>query len=544
MMSKCSISLDINSKRKKISPFIYGNFIEHVGECIHNGIWSYDAVNVPLASNPVLDKVRKDLLQATKKLKPSVLRWPGGCYSDVYHWKDGIGPRSTRRVVENRFWGNWGANLFQGLKKISRNWFSPEESRQFCSRIGHDVGNEFGTTEFLTFCEEIKSMPLININYGSGTPEEAAEWVEYCNCHPSTRYGALRTMHGRKEPFNVPVWGIANEIYLENEQGHEKSPHAYGKRYMEFARTMKGRDPSIKLVGCGWNRGKWNEVFLKEIEEEYLNYLSIHQYLPIPTDLTQLMEAHHPDNETVYYTMMASPFEIKKQILKAWNNIVSVLGEQTHVRVALDEWGIWYTINDIIKTNYNLKDGVCTALMLMLFQKLSDICPISLWSMMVNSLGMIRTDKEGLVLTPVYLAFQLFTNHTYNNLLENIQVETDTFYSESYGQVNEQSATPLVECSATCSDDGNRASLVFVNKHFSESITVNLTIESFAFFRVGKIFELTGDSPFDYNTIEKRDRIKIKEKDIGDVGPEMKIKLQPHSVTVLKLLKLNLGISI
>ncbi|MCG8334483.1 MAG: hypothetical protein MJE63_08190 [Proteobacteria bacterium] len=544
MSATAKIILNMNSLTKKISSMIFGGFIEHVGECIHNGIWTYDTSRIPLIDHPDLDNVRRDIMHALVSLRPSVIRWPGGCYADVYHWKDGIGKRGQRQIVKNKYWKTWGDRLVDDLARVPGKRFEFEGAREFSERIGYDVQNQFGTFEFLSLCEELMALPYITVNYGSGTPKEAADWVEYCNGSPSTEYGRLRANHGRRPPFNVPFWGIGNEIYLENEPGYEKDPANYGVRYQEFAESMKDKDSSIKLIGCGWNQNNWNEGFLAEVDEDYIDYLSIHQYLPFPPNLNQLVETHHPESERIYYAMMSAPFEIKKQILKAWNSIVKRFGARPRTKVAFDEWGIWYTIRDLVKTNYNLQDGLFAALVLMLFQRFSDICSIGLWSTLVNSLGMIRTDDEGLVLTPVYHVFQIFKEHTYLNLVENLTIETDQFDADGYGQIGRVSGNPVIESSATISDDGSKISLLMVNKHFSDSIDVDLNIKGFVFFRVGEIIELSADSPFTYNSIDDRDAVSITERSIDDVNAEMSLTLKPHSITILKLTKLDLGLGI
>ena len=521
---------------------IFGGFVEHVGECIHNGVWTYGDSELPFYNHPVLERVRSDLLVALSLLRPSVIRWPGGCYADVYHWKDAIGPRYERRTVENKYWMEWGKRLIHELSQIPGKRFEFEGASAFGEQIGYDVQNQFGTMEFVSFCEELNAIPYITVNYGTGTPQEAADWVEYCNSNPNTNYGGLRAMHGSPQPFDVPIWGIGNEIYLENEHGHEKDPGAYGQRYMEFAARMKEKDPGIKLVGCGWNKQDWNEGFLAELDEDSIDYLSIHQYLPFPPSLNELVQPEHPEEEKRYYAMMAAPFEIKKQLLKAWNSIVKRFGARPRTKVAFDEWGVWYTIHDLVKSNYNLQDGLFAALVLMLFQRLSDICAMGCWSTLVNSLGMIRTDPEGLVLTPVYHVFRMFKEHTYRNLVENILIETDQFNTEAFGQIGPISGSPYIEATATVSDDGNKVSLMMVNKHFSSPIDVDLSIKGFVFFRVGEVIELIGDSPFAYNTRENRDAVHVSEMAIDEVNAQMSISLKPHSVTILKLTKLDLGL--
>ena len=514
-----NIIININSKKKIINPGIYSNFIEHIGECIYNGIWAYDPVNVPLVDNNSIllgirnDGVRKDVLQVVKDLKLTVLRAFGGCYSDVYHWKDAIGPRNLRRKVKNLFWG-----LEEGVE---------------IDGIGPEIENQFGTDEFLTFCEEIGAKSYLNVNYSTGTPEEAADWVEYCNGPMDTEYGTIRAKNGRNEPYNVMIWGIANEIYGFWEIGYEKVPENYAKRYLEFAKPMREKDPTIKLIACGYEDSKWNRAVLKGIGEQWVDYLSIHRYFPYFAGIAR--KKNHPHHERCYHALMASTPLIENYINDTWKDIVAVLGENTHVRMAFDEWGVWYLMKDVVKTNYNLQDGIWTALVLMTFQKMSDKCPIANWAQLVNTIGIIQTDPDGLVLTPVYLAFRLFMDHMYNNILEDVKVECETFDTVKYGRIPKMENVSYIDCNVNVNDDGDKLSIMIVNKHFTDNLKINLEIKGFTPNEKGKIVELTSDSPFDYNTIENRNKIQIKEKDTENIKQYMTVELTAHSITILKL---------
>ncbi|NVM04948.1 MAG: hypothetical protein HWN67_21685 [Candidatus Helarchaeota archaeon] len=509
------IVIDVGSKKKSINPMIYSNFIEHIGECIHNGLWAYDPVNVPLfKGNSQLNGVREDVFNAIKNLKPTVLRAFGGCYSDVYHWKDAIGPRDSRKTVKNLAWS---------------------DPKLFIEGTGPDIENQFGTDEFLTFCEEVGAKPYLNVNYGTGTPEEASDWVEYCNGSTNTKYGALRAKYGRKEPYNVRFWGIANEIYGFWERGYEKKPENYAKKYLEFAKKMREKDPKIKLFACGWENSKWNQTLLKNIGEEWVDYLTIHRYFP--NLFARASGKKHPDNPKCYHALMASAPLIENYINDTWEDIITALGKNTHVRIAFDEWGVWYLFTDVIKSNYNLQDGIWTALVLMTFQKMSDKCPMANWAQLVNTIGTIQTDPDGLILTPIYLAFKLFVDHTYNNLIEGLDIKCETFDSRRYGRIPKSGNVPYIDCNATINDKGDKLSIMIINKHFTDDLNINLEIKKFIPSEQGEIIELNSPSPFDYNTIENRTKIKLEQKEFKNIKPKMEIELPAHSITIQKLTK-------
>ncbi|MFX0072884.1 MAG: hypothetical protein ACFFAO_17545, partial [Candidatus Hermodarchaeota archaeon] len=328
MVELSKITIKVNSEKNTINPMIYGNFVEHLGDCIHNGVWTYDPINVPLVENeyPRIKRIRKDLLNALKDVKPTILRAFGGCYSDVYHWKDAIGPSSNRKTVKNLHWGTKEYENMDG--------------------IGPIIENQFGTDEFLSLCEIIGAKPYLNINYGSGTPEEAADWVEYCNGSIDTTYGALRAKYGRTLPYDVKIWGIANEIYGFWEVGYEKTPEDYTEKYLKFAKKMREKDQTIKLAACGYQNSSWNQNVLKNIGNDWVDFLSIHIYLPYFAGARDKMM--HPDNEKCYHALMASIQLVEKHIKAMWNDIITALGKNTHVRIAFDEWGLWYLIKDII----------------------------------------------------------------------------------------------------------------------------------------------------------------------------------------------------
>lgn len=511
-----TIKINVNSKKSSIDPWIYGNFIEHIGECIHNGIWAYDPISVPLYKwNELLNGMREDVIQAAKELKPTVLRAFGGCYSDVYHWKDAIGPKSSRKKVKNLQWSRFPFKLIKGL--------------------GPNIENQFGTDEFLHFCEVIGAEPYLNVNYSTGTPEEAADWVEYCNGSTDTEYGSLRAKNGREQPYNVKYWGIANEIWGPQEKGYEKHPEEYAKNYLPFARAMRKKDPSIKLIAVGWSKSEWNQAVLKGIGEEWMDFLSMHQYLPFPMGINTLIGKKHPHEEQTYHALMSAYRKIEQQINLAWNDIITVFGEQTRVRISFDEWGIWYKIKDMIHTNFNLQDGLCAALIQMIFQKQSNKTSIALWSMLTNFCGTIQTDPDGIILTPPYLALKMLRDHSYGTLLEDIEVKCASFPSRKYGQIdNPKEELPYISCNATINDDLSKLSVILVNCHYITDLNAEISLQGFKPKENCTKIVLNSESPFDYNTIQERNKIRIIEEKIHNTNNPLSTIVPAHSLIIHK----------
>lgn len=520
MASENKILINVSSSKKLINTLIYGNFVEHLGDCIHNGLWAYDPVNVALVKNdPLMERVREDVLKACTELRIPVLRFPGGCYSDckAHHWKWGIGARESRKKVKNYAWAKWFIKLF-------------------FKGAGPKIENQFGTDEFLHFCEKIGSEPYLNVNYGSGTPEEAAQWVEYCNGSIDTEYGALRAKNGREKPYEVKYWGIANEIFGFWETGYEKHPEDYAKKYLVFAKAMREKDPNIKLMACGCFKPGWNQTLLKLLTEKWIDYLTIHRYLPGGL-LSSLIGKKHPHKIKTYSALMGSSLIYMKDILNVWEDITTVFGEKTRVKIAFDEWGIWYKFKDVVRTNYNLQDGIWTAMMLLMFQKMSDKCTMANWAQLINTIGTMQSDSNGLILTPVYLAFSLLTNHAHEYLIESTFVDCDSFNSQKYVHIASAREVPIIDCNAMINKDQDKLSIIIVNKHFTDDVPIQLDIREFIPKEDGLLIELNSNSPFDYNTKENRTKIKLMEKPLNGIKPKMHLTIPAHSVSLLKLAK-------
>ncbi len=252
------IKLDFDRQLGTIDRNIYGNFIEHLGRCIYGGIYDEGS---PLSDS---DGFRKDVLEAVRNLRISVLRWPGGNFSSGYNWKDGIGPKDLR----------------------PRRWDTAWQAEE---------SNRFGTDEFIAYCRKVGAEPYICVNMGTGTMQEAADWVEYCNGTMNTDWANLRRKNGHPEPYSVKLWGLGNEIYGSWQAGH-KDATQYAQLAAEFAKMMRWIDPDIKLVACGGNNADWDRQVLEGVGQ-FADYISMHHYGGSLDTAKEIDDAHRLEQQ-------------------------------------------------------------------------------------------------------------------------------------------------------------------------------------------------------------------------------------------------------
>lgn len=477
----------------KIEKKIYGHFIEHLGRCIENGIWSYKDTKIPFK----IGRIREDIFDAMNELRPPILRWPGGCFSDTYHWRDGIGKRGKRPLRINRAWCLLGP------------WVGPLER------------NHFGTDEFLSLCELLNCEPYINVNFGSGTPDESANWVKYTN--------------KRKDSIKVKYWGIANEIFGYWEIGYCKNGKQYAEKYLKFYKAMKSVDENIKIIAVGADVDtypKWNREFL-EIAGDCVDYLSIHAYAPALTPFDMLFGWQIKKEERNYYSILSASIRFEEILKRFYDSITEVIGENTKIKIAFDEWNLWWAYKQIYQaTDYTLRDGLFTASVLNILQKSSNIVGMANFAQMVNTIGLIITNDDGLYLTPSGLAFKLYRDNTLP-LLSEFDLTCDTYSSSKLGNIPSYSNIPYLDCSVTVDEDKSKVSVFVVNKHFSKEIKTLINFDDFV--PSGKVIisEITSNSPFDMNDFRNKEKIKISKKEKKIIRDEFKYSFLPHSITNL-----------
>ncbi len=483
------IQLDPGRIVGQIDPKLYGNFTEHLGRCIEQGIFEEGS---PLSNR---EGFRRDVLEAVKNLRVSILRWPGGNFSSNYHWQDGIGPRDSRP------------------RRLDMAWGAVEDNR-------------FGTHEFLDYVAEIGAEPYICANLGTGSWDEAQQWVEYVNFDGDTATTRLRKKNGRDKPWRVNYWSLGNEMDGPWQMGH-RTAEDYGKFALEAAKLMHWTDPNIKLVAAGSsNYGAgvdwigWNRTVLSYLKD-HIDFLSLHLYV-----------GNHDDN---YYNFQASTLQLAHRIDTTAGVIRDALWgapPDKKIYIAWDEWNVWYRAGgdakhgrNILEEHYNLEDALVISSFLNTFVNHSNVVKIANMAQLVNVIAPIFTNEKGLFLQTIYYPLQLFATHSHGNALD-LLVESPTYEAHA-GRV------PYLDVSAAHNAGGTLV-LNATNRHRDKALDAVFEAENGQFSGDFQVFEVNGPdikSQNDFNRTE----VKTQQKPaVAASGRSLKYSFPAHSFTMLK----------
>lgn len=510
----------------------YGHFIEHLGRCIKGGIWAEGE-----APDMFLGGVHWELIDAIKSIRPALIRYPGGCFADTYHWQDGIGPRSARPSVKNKAW-----NRFPYLGQ----------------HLGPMEDNHFGTDEFLQLCQEVGTEPQLTVNVGSGTAEEAAAWVEYCNGPKESRWGAVRAQNGHPAPYGVKYWFIGNEPFSFFEIGRLK-PDQYVSVFNRYAQAMRRVDPSIKLIGCGtmWpsrerddvnrllmaivgRRDHINRTVLEGAGSE-MDYLSVHLYGPNAFYTAryhirhQFLHRERSSSRKVYYDILCSIPYMEDFIAECARDARTYAPAGKKIALSFDEWNLWYNFySDAIEANYNLRDGLWVASMLNMFHRHAPDLHLANISQMVNCIGIISSNGRGTFLTPSALVFQMYAGHAGDTLLAS-RVDCPV--------LPHASALPVLDVSTT--RNARKLTLFVVNRHYDDYVDVTCHIKGINVDGVDTYMEMSHPDPCRYNTYAQPHAVQIKTCPTsvkitreGNAGT-FNIRLPAHSLTCIEMVIKN-----
>ncbi|UCE08720.1 MAG: alpha-N-arabinofuranosidase [bacterium] len=369
--------------KETISRHIYGHFSEHLGHCIYGGYWVVENSDIPNTRG-----IRNDVVEALKKIKIPNLRWPGGCFADEYHWRDGIGPRNERPKMINTHWG------------------------------GVTEDNSFGTHEFLDLCEQLGTEPYICGNVGSGTVEEMSKWVEYLNFNGVSPMAEARRENGREKAWGVKYWGVGNENWG---CGGNMTAEFYAdqfRRYATYCRNYGNNRLHRIAGGASESDYHWTEVLMEKIGPRQMWGLSLHYYT---TDWSNKGSATEFD-EKGYFDVMDRCLKIPP-VLDKHITIMDKYDPEKKVALVVDEWGTWFDVEPGTNSGFlfqqnTIRDAIVAGIHLNEFNKRCDRIKMANIAQTINVLqALIFTKDEKMLLTPTYHVFEMYKVHQDATLL-------------------------------------------------------------------------------------------------------------------------------
>lgn len=490
---EAQIKIDLNKTDGTASPFLMGQFVEHLERCVYDGIWTKDGANL-----------REDTLDLIQQLNPPLIRYPGGNFASGYHWEDGIGLKTNR---PHRHDAAWQA----------------------------DESNLVGTDEFLAFCEQIETVPLLVVNDGSGTPEEAARWVAYCNEPETTEQGMKRAANGHPQPYKVKYWGIGNEVWGAWQIG-TTSAEEYTRRLLRFIKAMKAVDPSIKLVAVGNHpltdtpsdpAALWNKEVLSKAGDQ-IDYLSWHIYQPEKDGWNDL-----PDTHELFKSVCAAPLDIERYTTRIEKEI-SQYSPNKNVMQALDEWNVWLPPlageSSMHQVTYTMRDALYVASTLAVFFRHNRTMGMANLAQLVNVLPLIKTNADTAIATTIFYPFILLNQMEL--MLAQSTCQSPVFDSRAMGEnITAHENVPWLDQLVTTSEDQKRITMLLINRHPEKRMTTNFSLDA----NPVSALEICAAHPLDSNTFNHPTKVKITDsKKPKKQNGGWQVTLRPASITFLE----------
>lgn len=458
---RASLSLDTQRHRGEIDRRIFSGFLEHMGRAVYEGVYDPES---PLSD---ANGFRTDVIEAIRKLHMPLMRYPGGNFVSSYDWTDGIGPREQRPVRPDYAW-----------KSLET--------------------NQFGTDEFMAWCRQANTSPMLAVNLGTKGAEEAQALVEYCNMPPGTYWADRRVANGHRDPYGVKVWCLGNEMDGPWQAGHVPAME-YARRADQAAKLMRGLDPSVELVLCG-SSGRGMKTYMEWDREaleycwDHVSYVSAHRY----------SENHR--NDTGWF--LAEGVEIERIIEDYAGLFAYVRGlkrSDKRVYLSFDEWNVWYKANEmdgrwtraphLIEEVYNLEDALVCAQYLNAFIRRADVVKIACIAQIVNIIAPLLTKRDGLLVQSIYHPFRIMAELAAGKSLVPL-LDCPTYTAGARGE------TPVLDVSAAHEDDGTLA-VFAVNRSQTEPVTLRTALTDAVVQSVGEAEVLTGPDPKAANTWEQ-----------------------------------------
>jgi alpha-N-arabinofuranosidase len=476
-----------------VDPRVFGGFLEHLGRAVYEGV--YD----PASRHADAEGFRTDVMSALRRLRMTAMRYPGGNFASGYHWRDGVGPRGGRPTVRDLAW--------QSIET-----------------------NAFGTDEFLSLCGKMGWTPMLTVNLGTGTPEEARDWVEYCNCPAGTREADRRAAGGRAEPYGVKLWCLGNEMDGPWQLGHVPADQ-YAIRAQQAAKMMKDCDRGIETVVCGsCTTGlpsylEWDRQVLEALGDA-ADYISLHRYVG------------NRGNDTPDF--LAVTASVDRQIEEMDAACRFVQARRRSARRALlcfDEWNVWYRATGgdgqgkraphLLEELYNLEDALVVAGFLNSFIRHADVVKIANLAQIVNVIAPLLTRGDEVLVQSIFHPFEMMAKRRDGDSLR-LAVEGPSYEGRTNGRV------PFVDASAII---GSGLLHVFLTNR-SERAAAPISIEpaGLSIVALESAEILSGAGPGAANTFEHPDAVAARTfEEVAVRAGRARLRLPPLSMAALSL---------
>jgi alpha-N-arabinofuranosidase len=450
-----------------VDPRVFGGFLEHMGRAVYEGVYH------PESAHADPNGFRKDVLAAMKPMCYTAMRYPGGNFASGYHWMDGIGPKGERPTIRELAW--------QSLEP-----------------------NQFGTDEFVKLSRMMDWTPMMTVNLGTGTPEEARNWVEYCNAPTGSLYSNMRAANGSPEPYDINLWCLGNEMDGPWQLGHLPADQ-YAIYAQQAAKLMKDTDPNIETVACGsCSRSlstymEWDRTVLEYIGD-YADYISLHRYVG------------NPSGDTADFLAVTNSIDQQIEEMDAVCRFVQARsrGKKRHY-LCFDEWNVWYRARSaedthgkgkfaphLIEEEYNLEDALVVAGFFNSFIRHADVLKIANIAQIVNVIAPILTRGDDMLLQTIYYPFLMYAQRREGIALQPV-VKGPGYESPSYGYVND------IDTSAVLGDGVLHVFLI--NRNLEKPATVEVHFPGVGLLGVESADILSGTDPDNRNTYEAPERI-------------------------------------
>ncbi|MEO5367719.1 MAG: hypothetical protein H7831_15445 [Magnetococcus sp. WYHC-3] len=493
-MQPTTITLHSEFQIARVDPRIFGGFLEHMGRAVYEGV--YD----PASVHADKEGCRKDVLDILRQMNMTAMRYPGGNFASGYHWQDGVGPRSQRPTVRELAW-----------QSVER--------------------NHFGTDEYLHLCRKMGWTPMLTVNLGTGTPEEARNWVEYCNCPAGTRYADQRISNGAQPPHAVKLWCLGNEMDGHWQLGHVPADQ-YAIRAQQAAKMMKDTDKSIELVACGTcvtsmpTYMEWDRQVL-EYMGDLADYISLHRYVG------------NNDNDTADYLAVTNAIDRQIEEMDAACRFVQAKRRsRKRAYLCFDEWNVWYknqqmngegqTAPHLIEEVYNLEDALVVAGFLQSFIRHADSVKIANLAQIVNVIAPVLTCGDRALVQSIFYPFAMISRRR-DGVALRVAMDGPSYEGRKNGPV------PCVDASAIL--DNRKINVFLTNRNMTEEAEVRIVMADMGIVSLDNAEILTGPDAKAANSFEDGGEV-IRSVAFGAISVangQVRCRLPPLSFVAMTL---------